>query len=326
MISLDIIYITLLILVVLILIMLRFAYNKSLLLQTPMPKQPLPCQPDDFHLAYENVMFNAADGTVIKGWFIPSLNEYSTDTIILCHGRGSNKGNMLQKTHFLAERYNLLYIDMRACGESGGNTSTIGYMETRDFDAACKFLKDNRDGYAERIAVFGSSVGGSVAIYGAAKYPEIAGVVADSVFLSLENVVRNWCRSKARFFLPLVPLILHFSRRRLKTDPEAYSPLMNIAKMKCPILFIHGDNDGLIPREDRETLFNKCGSSKKEEFIISGATHTKCAETGGELYRNKIALFLSEILPEKTSVAGNDEPDKGVSDGKKGKKQKKGKK
>ena len=285
--------------------LLHFIHEKSFLLQTPIPKKPLPCQPDDFCLAYENVIFTAADGTPIKGWFIPSLNEYSDETIIMCHGRGSNKGELLQRTNFLSEKYNLLYFDFRGSGESGGNMSTIGYLETRDFDAAYKFLKDNKDGYADSIAVFGSSVGASVAIYGAAKYPEIKGIALDSAFLSLHNVVSNWCRANLRIFVPFVSLAIYFLRRRLKTDPENYSPKFNAEKLSCPALFIFGDNDRLIPAADRDELFRLCGSPDKEVFVINGATHTKCAETGGVLYRNKISDFFAKVFPAKEARPEN---------------------
>ena len=296
--SLKIVYISLAALAALVLVLLRFIYKKSFMMQTPMPKKPIPCQPDDFHLAYENVLFSAADGTMLKGWFIPSLDEYSRETIILCHGRGSNKGELLQRTRFLADKYNLLYFDFRACGESGGNMSTIGYIETRDFDAAYQFLKNNRDGYADGIAVFGSSVGASVAIYGAAKYPEIKGIVLDSAFLSLRSVVSNWSRHHLKICLPFIPLSLAFSRRNLKTDPEAYSPKFNAGKLKCPVLFIYGEDDRLIPKNDRNELFQICSSEKKDLFLINGAPHTKCAEIGGVMYREKISVFFKEIFPK----------------------------
>lgn len=275
------------------------AYKKSLLLQTPSAKIPLNCQPDDFNLAYENVVFSAADGTLLKGWFIPSLDELSSKTIIFCHGRGSNKAQMLTNTHFLAEKYNLLYFDFRACGESKGSSSTIGYLETRDFDAAYDFLKNTHSQYADKIAVFGCSVGGSVALYAAAKYPEIAGVITESTFLSLKNVVKNWCCNKMKLSVPFVALTLAFSRRRLKTDPEKYSPLNSAPKVNCPALFIHGDIDRLVPAEDREKLFSLCAAKDKEEFLINGATHTKCAEIGGVFYREKISDFYTKIFADK---------------------------
>ena len=304
--SMQIFYMVIAAVIVSAVFLLRFIYKKSFMLQTPvMPKPPLPCQPDDYYLPYENVLFTAADGVVLKGWFIPSTNEDSSETVIICHGRGSNKGQLLQKTHFLAEKYNLFYFDFRACGESKGNMSTIGYMETRDFDAAYTFLKTNKEGYADRVAVMGCSVGGSVAIYGAVKYPEICGIITESTFLSLRSVVENWCRSKMPLFTVFVPLTLSFYRRRLKTDPELFSPLFNAPRLKCPVLFIHGDNDRLIPETDRKELVNICGSSYKEEFIVSGATHTKCAETGGVMYRERISAFLEKIFcsADKNTIA-----------------------
>ena len=273
--SMQIFYMVIAAVIVSAVFLLRFIYKKSFMLQTPViPKPPLPCQPDDYYLPYENVLFTAADGVVLKGWFIPSTNEDSSETVIICHGRGSNKGQLLQKTHFLAEKYNLFYFDFRACGESKGNMSTIGYMETRDFDAAYTFLKTNK-------------------------------VITESTFLSLRSVVENWCRSKMPLFTVFVPLTLSFYRRRLKTDPELFSPLFNAPRLKCPVLFIHGDNDRLIPETDRKELVNICGSSYKEEFIVSGATHTKCAETGGVMYRERISAFLEKIScsADKNTIA-----------------------
>ena len=310
--SVQIFYILLAAAALFLILLIYFVWKKSLLLQTPMPKTPLPCQPDDFHLAYENVLFSAADGTIIKGWFIPSLDEFSSDAIILCHGRGSNKGQMLMNTHFLAEKYNLLYIDFRSCGESKGNSSTIGYMETRDFDAAYNFLKNCKEGYADRIAAFGCSLGASVALYGAVKYPDIIGIAAESLFLSLRSVVKNWCRIKMRLFLPFVPLALYFSRRRLKTDPEAYTPLHNASKLKCPILFIYGDNDRLVSEEERQELVRICGSPIKEEFIINGATHTKCAETGGVMYRERISAFFEKVFSLPAPMKDNSKAEENV--------------
>ena len=118
-----------------------------------------------------------------------------------------------------------------------------------------------------------------------------------SAFLSMHNVVSNWCRANLRIFVPFVPLAISFLRRRLKTDPENYSPKFNAGKLSCPALFIFGDNDRLIPAADRDELFRLCSSPDKEIFVINGATHTKCAETGGVLYRDKISAFFAKIFP-----------------------------
>lgn len=276
------------------------AYGKSSEIIQPRRKGALAYSPDQYRLAYETVEFATADGVRLKGWFVPSPKVESGRTIIFCHGWGSNRGEMLRDTWFLAEKgFNLLYFDFRASGESKGSLSSVGYLESRDFDAAYEFLRVHRPHAAESVAVFGTSMGGAVAIFAAAKYPELTCLLAENTFLSYNRVVANWSwrRLKTPYY-PLVYLTLFFVRRKLKADPEPYSPLYNVPKVKMPAMFINGDNDDLVPVADAQALFALCPSEKKQMWMIAGASHAKCAEVGGEVYRGRVAAFFSEFLPE----------------------------
>ena len=281
------------------------AYHKSSEIIAPVRGGALAYNPDQYRLAHETVEFWTADRVRLKGWFVPAPEGESSRTIIFCHGWGSNRGDMLRDTWFLAEKgFNLFYFDFRASGESKGTVSSVGYLETRDFDAAYEFLKAHRPHAAEKVAVFGTSMGGAVAIYAAAKYPEIACLLAENTFLSYQKVVANlsWRRLKVPYY-PLVALTLFFVRRRLKADPEPYSPRYNVGALKMPVMFINGDNDDLVPIADAEALFALCTSEKRQMWKIAGASHAKCAEVGGEVYRGRVAAFFSEFLPEPAPEA-----------------------
>ncbi|OGS12412.1 MAG: hypothetical protein A2234_02955 [Elusimicrobia bacterium RIFOXYA2_FULL_58_8] len=281
------------------------SYGKTTEIIRPLRKSAVMYTPDQYKLPYETIDFATADGVRLRGWFIPAAGGESGQTIILCHGWGSNRGELLRDTHFLQEQgFNLFYFDFRASGESKGSVSSVGYLETRDFDAAYDFLKANRPGAAEAVGVFGTSMGGSVAIYAAAKYPEIVCLLAENTFLSYNGVVANWSwrRLKTPYF-PLVAMILFFVRRKLKADPEPYSPRYSVARVKIPVMFINGDNDDLVPLADAEALFGMCPAEKKQMWMIAGASHAKCAEVGGEVYRHKVAAFFRENL-RGSSAAG----------------------
>ena len=117
------------------------AYRKSSEIIRPARTGALAFHPDQYRLAHEIVEFCTADGVRLKGWFIPAVGVESGCTIIFCHGWGANRGEMLRASWFLAEKgFNLLYFDFRASGESKGSVSSVGYLETRDFDAAYEFL------------------------------------------------------------------------------------------------------------------------------------------------------------------------------------------
>ncbi len=276
------------------------AYRKSSEIIQPARSGALVNTPDQYRLAHETVEFATADGVRLKGWYIPAVGGESGCSIIFCHGWGSNRGELLRDTCFLAEHgFNLLYFDFRASGESKGSVSSVGYLETRDFDAAYEFLKVNRPHAVEAVGVFGTSMGGSVAVYAAVKYPELVCLLAENTFLSYQRVVANWSwrRLKTPYF-PLVALTLFFVRRKLKADPEPYSPRFNVEKLKIPVMFINGDHDDLVPLPDAEALYGMCRSEKKQMWVIAGASHAKCAEVGGEVYRNKVTAFFRENLRE----------------------------
>ena len=276
------------------------SYSKTTEIIRPVRKSAVAFTPDQYKLAHETIDFATADGVRLRGWFIPAVGGETGRTIILCHGWGANRGELLRDTHFLAEQgFNLFYFDFRASGESKGSVSSVGYLETRDFDAAYDFLKTNRPHAAESIGIFGASMGGSVAIYSAVKYPEIVCLLSENTFLSYTRVVANWSwrRLKTPYF-PLVAMILFFVRRKLKADPEPYSPRYTVPGLKIPVLFINGDNDDLVPLQDAEALYALCPSEKKRMWVVAGASHAKCAEVGGEVYREKVAAFFREHLPE----------------------------
>src|SRR3989344_5757645 len=76
--------------------------------------------PKNFGLAYEPVSLMTQDGMRIAGWFIPKKDGESKTTLIALHGYPADKGDILSRVVYLADRYNLLLIDFRYFGESDG--------------------------------------------------------------------------------------------------------------------------------------------------------------------------------------------------------------
>ena len=259
-------------------------------------RKPLALWPDQYKLPYENIYFPTQDGIVIKGWFIP--NTQSAKTIILMHGWGMNRGDVFKNTYFLHDLgYNLMYFDFRALGESGGNTSSIGYLEVKDLQAAIAFLKATRPFAAEKIGLYGLSMGGMVAICEAAQNPEIACVVAEASYYSFRRVVSRWAwvHNKVPYF-PLMPMILHYIRRNLAVNPEQFSPKHNIAKIASrPVFIIHGRYDNLVPAAQAKMLFKRAGEPK-EIWLVPGAKHNQCAEVGGFEYKQRLSEFFRKNL------------------------------
>ncbi|HNT96807.1 MAG TPA: alpha/beta hydrolase [Elusimicrobiales bacterium] len=262
--------------------------------------------PDQFRLAYEPVVFPSTDGVALRGWFIPAGGERSSRTIVFCHGWGSNKSELMRDTNFLAGLgFNLFYFDFRASGESAGGMASVGYLETRDLEAAFAWLQANRpEACAGGMGLFGLSMGASVAMWKTARRPEVKCLLAENVFLSYTRVIANWGWRRLKVpFYPLIPMILFFVRLKLGADPEPYSPVHTAPSVKQPVLFVQGDQDELVPQEEAKLLYEICGSSEKALWTVTGAGHAKCAEVGGEAYRRKVAEFFQTHLPPEPEPA-----------------------
>lgn len=260
-------------------------------------RRPLDAWPDQFGLPYENVTFKTQDQVQLKGWFI-TAPEFSDKTIILMHGWGMNRADILKNTYFLRELgFNLFYFDFRALGESGGKTSSIGYLELKDITAAINFLKDTRPQFCEKIGLYGLSMGGMVAICEAAHNPDIACVVAEASYYSFRRVVSRWAWLHRRVpYFPIMPMVLHYIRKQLGINPERYSPKYNIPKISPrPVFLIHGRYDNLVPAAQAKLLY-KCAGEPKEIWLVPGAKHNKCAEVGGFEYKQRLADFYRKYL------------------------------
>ena len=272
-------------------------YTAKKVLHPVSKRKPLDAWPDQFGLPYENVTFKSQDQVQLKGWFI-TAPEFSNKTIILMHGWGMNRADILKNTYFLRELgFNLFYFDFRALGESGGKTSSIGYLELKDITAAINFLKDTRPQFCEKIGLYGLSMGGMVAICEAAHNPDIACVVAEASYYSFRRVVSRWAWVHRRVpYFPIMPMVLHYIRKQLGINPERYSPKYNIPKISPrPVFLIHGRYDNLVPAAQAKLLY-KCAGEPKEIWLVPGAKHNKCAEVGGFEYKQRLADFYRKYL------------------------------
>lgn len=252
--------------------------------------------PEQFGLPHEKVSFRTGDGLTLRGWMIPASSP-TPRTLFLCHGWGDNKGDILRRFHFLADRYNLFCFDSRGHGESDGTYTTIGHLETIDFETALRFLRETRPAWSERLGLVGLSMGAAMGIHGMARHPDFRCAVLESPFRSFDRVVHQFVET--HYHLPHIPftwLTLRILRLRLGADPEPSSPIYHIEKASGrPLLFIAGELDALMPLAEVRAL-HAAARDPKSLWVVPGAGHGACQETAGEEYARRIREFFDAHL------------------------------
>jgi uncharacterized protein len=257
--------------------------------------------PRAFGVQYEDVSFAAADGIPLSGWFLPAASG-SDACVIICHGYGANKGDVLMHTVFLNKKngYNLFYFDFRNHGDSGGTFTSLGAYEARDLDAAIDYLKKEKPAQSRRLGIYGLSMGAAVALSVTARRPELEAIVAESAFSSYNGVVIRF----ARLFYhipryPLLPITSLFVRWRLGLNPELSSPILHIDKISPrPLFLIQGGQDVRMPTEEGEKLFARA-KEPKTLWTVPGADHGEPAEVAGQEYEDKLSQFFAGAFQGK---------------------------
>jgi fermentation-respiration switch protein FrsA (DUF1100 family) len=94
----------------------------------------------------------------------------------------------------------------------------------------------------------------------------------------------------AKLFYPLVK----FGARLFGGfNLEETTPLQAMQTCETPVIFIHGDDDTLVPCEMSKMLYDACPTKKKLVFI-KGAGHGLAYPKDGQTYVNALIDFQKE--------------------------------
>lgn len=245
--------------------------------------------PDKLGLKYEDVRLTSADGVKLFAWYLPAQGE-AKGTILFLHGNAENISTHIGSVYWLpAQHYNVLLLDYRGYGGSAGEPSIAGAQ--LDINAAMAWLLQRNDMDAQRIVMFGQSLGGALAIYNVAHSPyrgHICALIEESAFSDYRAITRE---KLAAFWLTW-PLQWPLSF----TIDDAYSPLENVAKISpIPLLIIHGDQDPVVPLHHGEALF-AAAREPKEMWVVPGGGHI--AALLRPAYQARLAAYLERIFAQ----------------------------
>ena len=231
--------------------LLAFAYfGQERLVYFPGIGRDNPATPAALGLAYQNLTLKTADGERLHAWFVP--HEKPRGTMILSHG---NAGSIADRLPYLPmfRRLGLatLSFDYRGYGQSTGKPSEEGL--TRDAEAAWNYVVAERGVPANRIVLFGESLGGAVAAQLAARLSAQASaserpalLVLASVFTSVPDLGGELYR-----WLPVRWLA------RIRHDTRAA-----LAGVTCPVLVAHSPDDDIVPWRHGRALFEAAPGPK----------------------------------------------------------------
>ncbi|KAJ6505216.1 Alpha/Beta hydrolase protein [Mycena sanguinolenta] len=269
--------------------------------------------PSDLGLEYSNITLTTSDKAVLRCYllhqaqqspariqenaprdfrqidteFVPPTNYDSpaVATVIMFHGNGMNYGDLVYAAkRFVMRRCNVLMVSYRGYGDSEGVPSEGGLR--LDAQAALDHVKSDPELSSTPTILFGTSLGGAVAIDLASRNPSsIAALIVENTFTSLPGVVRDWPGIGIFSFL-----CFH------KWNSASKVPRIPTT---TPILMLSGTQDEVVPKKHMEALWEIArkrgdGTAERDNFAtFADGHHSDTFICAG--YWSAVGEFLAQI-------------------------------
>jgi dipeptidyl aminopeptidase/acylaminoacyl peptidase len=261
---------------------------------------------------YLPVDFPSRTRTVgIGAWWMPVAGRPDAPAVIVVHGYTACRrderillaAGMLHRNGFA-----VLAIDLRNHGESGRATGrhSGGVRESLDVLGAWDWLVADGRVSAERVGLFGISLGAASVLIAAGDEPGVAAVWADSSYGDLDDATRAELR---RFRLPpfLLPGGLLASRLLDGPGLRDKSPLLAMLRLAGrPVFITHGTEDNRLDVHYAHQLAESgvAAGARIESWIVVGSGHSDAIVDHPVEYERRLVDFFGRSLAPVAMGAG----------------------
>lgn len=243
-------------------------------------------------LSYEMVSITARDGLHLAARYYHFQDGAPVQ--ILFHGYRGNGRREFSGNNRIAEKlgFNVLVVDERAHGKSGGHTITFGIKERYDCLDWAIYVA-NRFGAETPIVLSGVSMGAATVLMASSlELPKsVNAIIADCPYSSPKEIIQKVSADVGlppKLSYPFVVLgALLFGHFQLWQS----SALEAVGRTRIPILLFHGDDDRFVPCEMSERIYAAC-KGPAELIIVSGAGHALSYFVDTPLYEKAVTDFL----------------------------------
>ena len=229
-----------------------------------------------------------------EGWFFPGLLH--APTIVLCHGYGSQRADVLTLVTALQEhQFNVFLFDFTGHGSVPGRTD-LGYGETQQLLAAIHGLGQRDDIDNTRFGVWGTDLGAYAALAAAGQDPKIESIAVDSVYDQPSDFLLAQVGHTGLGGLPLVKTFCLFGFRMLNYKYRMVPPVRaSLARLQSiPKLFIESTDR---PELDEATLRMFQIAPPPKAQLVDSLTYAEMSDEGRREYEDHVVSFFLQNLP-----------------------------
>ncbi|XP_042050482.1 uncharacterized protein LOC121795892 [Salvia splendens] len=223
--------------------------------------------------------------------------------VIYCHGNSGCRTDASEAAVILLpSNITVFTLDFSGSGLSGGEHVTLGWNEKDDLKAVVDYLR--ADGNVSLIGLWGRSMGAVTSLMYGAEDPSIAGMVLDSPFSDLVDLMMELVDTyKVRLPKFTVKFAIQYMRKAIQKKAKFDIMELNTIKVakSCfvPVLFGHAIEDDFIQPHHSDRVFDAYVGDKN--IIKFEGDHNSPRP---QFYFDSISIFFNNVLQPPEDEGG----------------------
>src|ERR1700744_1635243 len=189
--------------------------------------------------------------------------------MIVSHGNNSDLGTLYRYWMDYSTYWNINIILWEYPGYGYSNEISNNQIINRDLSRVIEFLSTELKWPLNRTILYGFSIGtgptcelASIISKNESKQ-DFGGIILHGPFTSLKTLISQMDYYCCGCCFSLVSCCMY----------ERWNNLEKIKNIKCPVLFIHGMSDNIVPFNHTEQLYEACPSRKMDIITDGSMTH-----------------------------------------------------
>ncbi|MEO5988802.1 MAG: alpha/beta fold hydrolase [Candidatus Eisenbacteria bacterium] len=250
---------------------------------------------ESLELGARRVVIPVGEDDRVFAWAQPGTKRA---LVVLLPGYARDHRRMSRYAQFLQRAgYATLAVQFRSARAKDRKPTTLGYWELRDARAVLAWVASQPRYGGYRVALYGESLGGAVALVVAAEHPEVAAVVADCPFANGRMAIEDGL--SAVYQLPRWPttdLAILMGRLLTGHDLTALDPTLALTQLgERPVLLIQGGMEDRFSLRQVRRLENAAGPGV-ESWVLRDAGHNAGWSRHRREYELRVRGFLARVF------------------------------
>lgn len=249
---------------------------------------------------YINVRIDSFDKTKLSGYFRPAADRSAKFAVIFLHGWNEHPSEMAAYARLMMRQIecHVLIAHQRAHGMSGGKYCTFGVYESVDLLRWMDFIKQ-QVGHDCKIFVVGRSTGAVTALLSAQQqeFPsDVAGIIADCPFDTLEKVLLNQSRKRYNFEFKLpIKTVDTILNKKFGFGMDRCDAAIHAGRIRVPVLVFQAGDDNVAPPEGARRIYDNIKTPKRL-VAVDHAQHIMCYEKAPAVYEREVRKFVEQCV------------------------------